>query len=78
MSLLLEFLEATRAARHDKKPRQRKPRKPKLKQHISSDLKAYVVFLRHGSLTEEDTPKNTFRQINQLTGIKITTCHRIV
>ena len=48
---------------------------PKLKfmQRHSIDMQYFVVFLRYGSITSEESVKMTSGQIRDLTGVKVKT-----
>ena len=48
---IIAFLEALHAAKHpEKRKREKKWRMPKLMVHHSLEMKAFVVWLRYGSL----------------------------
>ena len=76
---MIEFLEELRMIRHREKEEKKeaKPWKPKLRHDHSHDVKAYVVFLRYGSLTEPGPKWHTFSRIREITGVKINTAHYI-
>ena len=70
---MIAFLEALHAAKHPDNPKKDiKRRAPKFKVYHSLEMKAFVVWLRYGSLTEEvEPPLRTYNQIFQVTGVKI-------
>ena len=70
---MIAFLEALHAAKHPDNPKKGKKRRaPKFKVYHSLEMKAFVVWLRYGSLSEEVRPPlRTYSQIFQITGVKI-------
>ena len=70
---MIAFLEALHAAKHPDIPKKDKKRRElKFKVYHSLEMKAFVVWLRYGSLSEEVRPPlRTYSQIFQITGVKI-------
>ena len=77
---MIAFLEALHASKHPDNPkRQTKQRIPKFKVYHSLEMKAFVIWLRYGTLSEEtEPPLRTFRQIFQITGVKVTSQFTII
>ena len=77
---MIAFLEALHAAKHPEKPKREKKRKiPKFMVNHSLEMKAFVVWLRYGTLSEEVRPPlRTFREIFQITGVKINSQFTII
>jgi hypothetical protein len=44
----------------------------------SNDTKAFVVYLRFGSLTQDGPPQHSMAQIRDLTGVKLVSCYSII
>ena len=72
---MIEFLEQLRESKHPPKVG-KKP--PKLQQYHTQDIKAYVVYLRHKSLTDDSSVWHTYRETSQLAGVKLASCMSIV
>ena len=77
---MIKFLEHLRESKHPLKEdkKEPKPYRPKLRHNISIDIKNYVVFLRHGSLTDDSTICRPYREVSRIAGVKFTTAHKIV
>jgi hypothetical protein len=77
---MIAFLEALHAAKHPEKPKREKKRRiPKFMVHHSLEMKAFVVWLRYGTLSEVVEPLlRTFRQIFQITGVKFNSQFTII
>lgn len=76
---MIQFLEELRKAKHpEKEKKQQKERRPILKNYYNLDIKAYVVFLRYGSLTEPGPKWHTFKRIGEIAGMKTITAFKIV
>ena len=60
------------------KKKEAKPWHPNLRQKITMDFKAYVVYLRYGSLTEAGPKWHTFKKISEMTGVRLKTAFEIV
>jgi hypothetical protein len=75
VGLVINFLEELRNARHPEKLKKKeaKPWHPNLRQKITMDFKAYIVYLRFGSLTEPGPKWHSFREISETTGVKLKT-----
>ena len=73
VGMMIGFLEELRRIMHPEKVVQKEVKswKPKLQHDHHNDVKAYVVFLRYGSLTEPGPKWHTFRRIAEITGIKL-------
>ena len=72
---VLEYLKQLHDAKYPEKPK--KPRKvsgPKFMMNHSYETRAYVLWLRFGSIHEEcDPPLRTHRRIFEITGVKVAT-----
>ena len=70
---MIAFLEALHEAKHPDKPKKEKKRRaPKFMVYHSLEMKAFVVWLRYGTLSEEVQPTlRTYSQIFHITGVKI-------
>lgn len=77
---MIAFLEALHASKHPDNPkRQMKRRIPKFKVYHTLEMKAFVVWLRYGTLSEEiEPPLRTFHQIFQITGVKVNSQFTII
>ena len=77
---MIEFLEHLRESKHPLKEEKKelKPYQPKLQQYHTHDIKAYVVYLRHKSLTDDSSVWHTYRETSQLAGVKLASCMSIV
>ena len=77
---MIEFLEQLRETKHSPKVGKKppKPYHPKLQQYHTQDIKAYVVYLRHKSLTDDSSVWHTYRETSQLAGVKLASCMSIV
>lgn len=74
---LIDFLESVRSDK-PKKLRQLKPYKLKLRKSYPLDLKAFVIYLRFGTLTNDCPPIRTMEQVRDITGVKLKSCYTIV
>ncbi len=77
ISHLIEFLESARGAK-DSRPRKVKAHHFKMRTTYSNDTKAFVVYLRFGSLTQDGPPQHSMAQIRDLTGVKLVSCYSII
>ena len=77
---MIAFLEALHAAKHPEKPKKEKKRRtPKFMVYHSLEMKALVVWLRYGTLSEEVQPAlRTYSQIFKITGVKISSQFTII
>ena len=77
---MIAFLEALHAAKHPEKPKKEKKRRvPKFMVYHSLEMKAFVVWLRYGTLSEEvQPPLRTYSQIFKITGVKISSQFTII
>ena len=77
---MIAFLEALHEAKHPDKPkREKKRRAPKIMFYHSLEMKAFVVWLRYGTLSEEVQPTlRTYSQIFHITGVKISSQFTII
>ena len=77
---MIAFLETLHASKHPDNPkRQKKRRIPKFMVHHSLEMKAFVVWLRYGTLSEVvEPPLRTFRQIFQFTGLNVNSQFTII
>ena len=76
---MIQFLEELRKAKHpEKEKKQPKEQRPILKNYYNLDIKAYVVFLRYGLLTEPGPKWHTFKRIGEIAGMKTITAFKIV
>ena len=77
---MIEFLEQLRESKHPPKVGKKppKPYSPKLQQYLTQEIKAYVVYLRHKSLTDDSSVWHTYRETSQLAGVKLASCMSIV
>ena len=77
---MIAFLEALHASKHPENPkRPEKRRIPKFKVYHSLEMKAFVIWLRYGTLSEDiEPPLRTHRQIFQITGVKVTSQFTII
>lgn len=78
---MIEFLEALRAAKHPENPKKRNPkqRRPAFKVFHTVEMKAFVVWLRFGSLTAECKPAlRKMREIFRITGVKLSSQFTII
>jgi transposase len=77
---MIQFLEHLREARHDKPKAEKlkKPWNPKLRHFYNMDLKAYVVFLRYGQISEPGPNWHTCKRISEIAGLKQATAFSIV
>ena len=77
---MIAFLEALHVAKHPDNPKKdKKWRASKFKVYHSLEMKAFVVRLRYGSLSEVvEPPLRTFRQIFHVTGVKINSQFTII
>ena len=77
---MIEFLEQLMESKHSPKVGKKppKPYSPKLQQYHTQDIKAYVVYLRHNSLTDDSSVWHTYRETSQLAGVKLASCMSIV
>ena len=80
VGMVIDFLEELRRAKHPEKEKKKeaKPWHPNLRQKVTMDFKAYVVYLRHGSLTEPGPKWHTFKKISEMTGVRLKTAFEIV
>jgi len=77
---MIAFLEALHAAKHPEKPKKEKKRRvPKFMVYHTLEMKAFVVWLRYGTLSEEVQPAlRTYSQIFKITGVKISSQFTII
>ena len=77
---MIAFLEALHASKHPDNPKRPiKRRRSILMVHHSLEMKAFVVWLRYGTLSEVvEPPLRTFRQIFQITGVKVNSLFTII
>ena len=77
---MIAFLEALHASKHlDNPKRPTKRRTPKFMVHHSLEMKAFVVWLRYGTLSKEvQPPLRTYSQIFQITGVKVNSQFTII
>ena len=70
---MIAFLEALHVAKHpDIKKRKKKENRMVFKNYHSLEMKAFVVWLRYGSLAEVcEPPLRTFKEIFRITGVKV-------
>jgi hypothetical protein len=77
---VLDYLEDLQVEKFPEKPK--KPRKVKGRVFYVNhnyNTRAYVIWLRFGSVTEEcDPPLRTFQRIFEITGVKVASCMTIV
>lgn len=74
VSYLIQYLDQIRDARHDKKERKRKEYRIHFRKNLTVEQKAYIVYLRYGSLTDDSNPIRTHREVGEITGIKVNSC----
>ena len=55
-----------------------KPPHFKTRTTYSNQTKAFVVYLRFGSLTAEGPPQQSMAQIRDITGVKLVSCYSII
>ena len=70
---VLEYLTKLHAAKYPEKPKKAKKGKgPKFQVNHSFETRAYVIWLRYGSITQEcDPPLRTHQRIFEITGVKV-------
>ena len=80
VGLVIDFLEELRRAKHPEKEKKKEANlwHPNLRQKVTMNFKAYVVYLRHGSLTEPGPKWHTFKKISEMTGLSFKTAFEIV
>ena len=67
---MIAFLEALHVAKHPDIKKRKK--KENIKNYHSLEMKAFVVWLRYGSLAEVcEPPLRTFKEIFRITGVKV-------
>ena len=78
ISYLISYLNDIRDARHDRRERKPKRERFQLLRHFTLEQRSYVVYLRFGSLTDDSNPIRTYREVSERSGIRISSCFRIV
>jgi hypothetical protein len=82
VSQVVEFLQALHDSKHPQKPpveRQTKFKGPIYKYNHQPKIRAFVIWLRFGSIHEEcKPPLRTYRYISEITGVKLQSCITIV
>ena len=70
---VMEFLKQLHASKYPDKPKkERKVKGPKFMVNHSYETRAYVIWLRYGSIHQEcDPPLRTHRRIFEITGVKV-------
>jgi hypothetical protein len=76
ISHLIEFLEALRGDK-GAVTNKRKP-KCRLQMRYPDEVKAFIVYLRYGSLDKEGEILRPMAQIRDMTGVRVSTCFSIV